>query len=113
MPAAVLEKKGPTIFERDQQPRVDTSEETLARLLPPFKESGLVTAGDDMHRHWRPLPDARCRSGVHLLGFRGSVTVSAAVPYVLFPSHCLLMARRDCPSSTLFLHAPRVLLSCP
>jgi 3-oxoadipyl-CoA thiolase len=58
VPVEVLEKKGPTIFERDQQPRVDNSEETLARLRPPFKESGLVTAGNETHRHWRPLPNA-------------------------------------------------------
>jgi len=40
-------KKGPTIFDKDEQPRPDTSAETLAKLRPAFKpQGGMVTAGN-------------------------------------------------------------------
>src|SRR5262249_24223886 len=40
-------KKGETIlFEKDESPREDTSEETLRALKPAFKKDGTVTAGN-------------------------------------------------------------------
>lgn len=47
VPVEVPGKKGPTLFEKDQQPRADTSAETLAKLRPAFKsQGGMVTAGN-------------------------------------------------------------------
>jgi len=46
VPVEVPGKKGPTIFDTDQQPRADTSLETLAKLRPAFKKDGMVTAGN-------------------------------------------------------------------
>src|SRR5579864_100792 len=39
-------KKGPTIFDTDQQPRPETTAEGLAKLRPAFKKDGEVTAGN-------------------------------------------------------------------
>ncbi len=47
VPVEVPGRKGPTVFDTDQQPRPDTSPEALAKLRPAFKkEGGLVTAGN-------------------------------------------------------------------
>jgi acetyl-CoA C-acetyltransferase len=46
VPVEVPGKKGPTIFDTDQQPRSDTSVEALAKLRPAFKQGGMVTAGN-------------------------------------------------------------------
>jgi len=46
VPVEVPGKKGPTVFDTDQQPRADTSLETLAKLRPAFKKDGIVTAGN-------------------------------------------------------------------
>lgn len=46
VPVEVPGKKGPTIFDTDQQPRSDTSAEALAKLRPAFKQGGMVTAGN-------------------------------------------------------------------
>ncbi len=47
VPVEVPQRKGPpVIFDTDENPRADTSLETLARLKPAFKESGTVTAGN-------------------------------------------------------------------
>jgi acetyl-CoA C-acetyltransferase len=47
VPVEVPGKKGPTVFEKDEQPRPDTSAEGLAKLRPAFKpDGGLVTAGN-------------------------------------------------------------------
>lgn len=47
VPVEVPGKKGTTIFKRDQQPRSDTTLETLTKLRPAFiAKSGLVTAGN-------------------------------------------------------------------
>jgi acetyl-CoA C-acetyltransferase len=47
VPVEVPGKKGPTFFEVDQQPRSDTTAETLAKLRPAFKpQGGMVTAGN-------------------------------------------------------------------
>lgn len=46
VPVEIPGKKGPTIFDTDQQPRADTSLETLAKLRPAFKKDGMVTAGN-------------------------------------------------------------------
>ncbi|HZS78664.1 MAG TPA: acetyl-CoA C-acetyltransferase [Ktedonobacteraceae bacterium] len=46
VPVEVPGRKGPTIFDTDQQPRSDTSAEALAKLRPAFKQGGMVTAGN-------------------------------------------------------------------
>jgi acetyl-CoA C-acetyltransferase len=47
VPVEVPGKKGPTLFEVDQQPRADTTAEGLAKLRPAFKtQGGMVTAGN-------------------------------------------------------------------
>ena len=47
VPVTVPQRKGdPTIVERDEPPRPDTSIEKLARLAPAFAEEGSVTAGN-------------------------------------------------------------------
>jgi acetyl-CoA C-acetyltransferase len=45
VPVEVPGKKGPTLFETDQQPR-ETTAEGLAKLRPAFKKDGMVTAGN-------------------------------------------------------------------
>ncbi|WP_345815975.1 thiolase family protein [Paraburkholderia sp. PREW-6R] len=39
-------RKGPQRFERDEQPRPDTTVETLAKLRPAFRPDGTITAGN-------------------------------------------------------------------
>jgi len=39
-------RKGPQPFSRDEQPRPDTTVETLARLRPAFRPDGTITAGN-------------------------------------------------------------------
>lgn len=47
VPVEIPGKKGPTIFDRDEQPRADTTAEALAKLRPAFKpDGGMVTAGN-------------------------------------------------------------------
>jgi acetyl-CoA C-acetyltransferase len=47
VPVEVPGKKGPTIFDTDQQPRSDSTAESLAKLRPSFKpQGGMVTAGN-------------------------------------------------------------------
>ena len=47
IPVEVAQKKGaPTIIEKDESPRADTSMEVLAKLKPAFKKDGTVTAGN-------------------------------------------------------------------
>jgi len=47
IPVSVPQHRGdPTLVQRDEQPRADTTLERLAALPPAFKESGTVTAGN-------------------------------------------------------------------
>ena len=47
VPVEVPGKKGPTLFEQDQQPRAGTTAEGLAKLRPAFQpQGGMVTAGN-------------------------------------------------------------------
>jgi acetyl-CoA acetyltransferase family protein len=46
VPVTIKSKKGEVLFERDEHLRPDTTEETLARLRPYFREGGTVTAGN-------------------------------------------------------------------
>src|SRR5207247_11098964 len=39
-------KKGPTVVDKDEGPRKDTTLEALAALKPVFEEGGSVTAGN-------------------------------------------------------------------
>ena len=45
-PVTVPGKKGPTVVDRDEHPRPDTTAESLAKLPPVFAESGTVHAGN-------------------------------------------------------------------
>ena len=45
-PVEVRGRKGPSIIDRDEGPRPDTSAEKLANLAPRFKKDGVVTAGN-------------------------------------------------------------------
>jgi acetyl-CoA C-acetyltransferase len=45
VPVEIPGKKGPTLFDTDQQPR-QTTAEGLAKLRPAFKKEGMVTAGN-------------------------------------------------------------------
>lgn len=45
-PVEVSGRKGPTIVDKDEGPRPDTSGERLAKLSPRFKKDGVVTAGN-------------------------------------------------------------------
>jgi len=46
-PIVMPQKKGdPKVFDRDEQPRPDTSADSLAKLRPAFKKDGSVTAGN-------------------------------------------------------------------
>jgi acetyl-CoA C-acetyltransferase len=42
----VQSRKGPQPFARDEQPRADTTVETLAKLRPAFRPDGTITAGN-------------------------------------------------------------------
>jgi acetyl-CoA C-acetyltransferase len=46
VPVEVPGRKGPILFDQDQQPRADTTAEGLASLRPAFKKDGMVTAGN-------------------------------------------------------------------
>jgi len=46
VPVEIPGRKGPTLFEQDQQPRAGTTAEALAKLRPAFKKDGMVTAGN-------------------------------------------------------------------
>ena len=46
-PIVMPQKKGePKVFDRDEQPRPDTTAESLAKLRPAFRKDGSVTAGN-------------------------------------------------------------------
>ncbi len=45
VPVEVPGRKGPTLFDTDQQPR-ETTAEGLAKLRPAFQQGGMVTAGN-------------------------------------------------------------------
>ena len=46
-PIVMPQKKGePKVFDRDEQPRPDTTADSLAKLRPAFKKDGSVTAGN-------------------------------------------------------------------
>jgi acetyl-CoA C-acetyltransferase len=47
VPVEVPGRKGPTLFEKDEQPRAQTTAEALAKLRPAFRpQGGMVTAGN-------------------------------------------------------------------
>src|SRR5690242_21129449 len=46
VPVGIPGKKGPTVVEKDESPRKDTTLEALAALKPSFEKDGTVTAGN-------------------------------------------------------------------
>lgn len=45
-PFEVKQKKGSFIFDKDEHPKPDTTQESLSKLRPCFKDGGIVTAGN-------------------------------------------------------------------
>jgi acetyl-CoA C-acetyltransferase len=45
VPVEVPSRKGPTLFDKDEHNRPDTTAETLAKLKPAFRKDGTITAG--------------------------------------------------------------------
>ena len=45
-PFEVKQKKGSFIFDKDEHPKPDTTQESLSKLRPCFKDGGVVTAGN-------------------------------------------------------------------
>jgi acetyl-CoA C-acetyltransferase len=46
VPLEVPASKGPTVFNRDEHNRPDTTRESLAKLKPAFRNNGTITAGN-------------------------------------------------------------------
>lgn len=46
VPVEIPDRKGPTVFARDEHNRPDTTLDTLARLKPAFRKDGSITAGN-------------------------------------------------------------------
>jgi len=46
LPVEIAGKKGPTVIDKDESPRADTSLAVLAALKPSFEKDGTVTAGN-------------------------------------------------------------------
>jgi len=46
VPVEIVQKKQRTIFDTDEHPREDTTEEILSNLKPVFKKEGTITAGN-------------------------------------------------------------------
>ncbi|HEV2423956.1 MAG TPA: thiolase family protein [Terriglobia bacterium] len=46
VPLTVKEKKGERVFDTDEHPRPETTQESLARLAPVFSRTGSITAGN-------------------------------------------------------------------
>jgi acetyl-CoA C-acetyltransferase len=46
VPVEVPGRKGPTLFDKDEHNRPDTTAESLARLKPAFRPDGTITAGN-------------------------------------------------------------------
>ncbi len=46
VPVPLAARKGPTLFDRDEQNRPDTTIESLAGLRPAFRKDGTITAGN-------------------------------------------------------------------
>ena len=46
VPVTVKDKKGQRLFESDEHPRPDATEQSLARLAPVFSKTGTITAGN-------------------------------------------------------------------
>ncbi len=46
LPIEIKTKSGSTFFDTDEQPRADTTPESLAKLKPAFDKNGTVTAGN-------------------------------------------------------------------
>ena len=46
VPVELATRKGVTLFETDERPRTDVTQESLAKMKPAFKKDGTVTAGN-------------------------------------------------------------------
>jgi acetyl-CoA C-acetyltransferase len=46
VPVEIRSRKGPQMFDTDEHPRAETTEESLAQLRPVFRKDGSVTAGN-------------------------------------------------------------------
>ncbi|QQC66203.1 thiolase family protein [Paraburkholderia ginsengisoli] len=66
-------RKGPQQFTRDEQPRPDTTVETLARLRPAFRPDGTITAGN--------APGLNSGAAAMLVAERGFVEARGIEPF--------------------------------
>jgi acetyl-CoA C-acetyltransferase len=46
VPIEIQTRKGPLLFEKDENPRADTTLESLAKMKPAFDKNGSITAGN-------------------------------------------------------------------
>ena len=56
-------RKGPTIFDKDEHNRPETTAESLAKLKPAFRKDGTITAGNAPGLNYRRGGDDRRRRG--------------------------------------------------
>jgi acetyl-CoA C-acetyltransferase len=72
-------RKGPQHFTRDEQPRPDTTVETLAKLRPAFRPDGTITAGN--------APGLNSGAGAMLVAERGFAEARGIAPLARLVSY--------------------------
>ncbi|MFM0225573.1 thiolase family protein [Paraburkholderia dipogonis] len=72
-------RKGPQHFTRDEQPRPDTTVETLAKLRPAFRPEGTITAGN--------APGLNSGAAAMLVAERGFAEARGIVPFARLVSY--------------------------
>jgi acetyl-CoA C-acetyltransferase len=72
-------RKGPQHFTRDEQPRPDTTVETLAKLRPAFRPDGTITAGN--------APGLNSGAAAMLVAERGFAEAHGIAPFARLVSY--------------------------
>ena len=72
-------RKGPQHFTRDEQPRPDTTVETLAKLRPAFRPDGTITAGN--------APGLNSGAAAMLVAERGFAEARGIAPFARLVSY--------------------------
>lgn len=80
-------RKGPTLFDKDEHNRPETTAESLARLKPAFRPEGTITAGNS--------PGLNSGASVMLLAERGWAEKNALVPVARLVSYGLAAVEPD------------------
>ena len=86
-PVEVPGRKGPTLFDKDEHNRPETTAESLARLKPAFRPEGTITAGNS--------PGLNSGASVMLLAERGWAEKNALVPVARLVSYGLAAVEPD------------------